>query len=155
MNIRDVMSSPVIRVKPETKVSEALQVMMASKVGGLPIVNDRNHVVGILTHGDILRRARRHHPLAFDFLLYSVVIIEQDQEVHERLERLLTRSVEKMCTSKVITCSPDDQAIDVAGLMIDHRVRRVPVVSARGVLVGIVTRGDLTRALWEEHTRQG
>jgi CBS domain-containing protein len=153
MLIRDVMSAPVIKVRPETKVSEALQVMMDHRIEGVPVVDDRNQVVGVLTYADLLRRVRRQHPRAMDFMMFAVVIREEDQDVVERVRRILDLPLDQICTHDVVTCLPDDHVADVAGLMVDHRIKRVPVVSAQGVLIGIVTRSDIMRAIWQDSAR--
>lgn len=152
VQIRDLMHN-CIRVRPDIKVGEALRVMVEKQVDGVPVVDDRNQVVGILTYADLLRFARRHHPRLMDFFMYAVVIEEEDDDVRSRFERILNLPIGQVCTHHVVTCRPDDEASDVAGLMVDHRIKRVPVVNDSGALVGVVGRDDLIRAIWEAYTR--
>lgn len=155
MDIPSVMNSGVVRVRPETKVADALRVMMDHRIDGLPVVDDTNQVVGIITYADLLRRGRRHHPRAIDFLTFAVVIQDEEDGVRERFQRMLDEPVMSICTKNVITCHLDDDVVDVAGLMVDYRIKRVPVVSEGGVLVGIVSRDDLLHAIWRAYALPG
>jgi CBS domain-containing protein len=154
MFVRDVMSTPVIKVCPAAKVSKALRLMMEHHIDGVPVVDDRNQVIGVLTYADLLRRVRRQHPRAVDFMMFAVVIREEDQDVVEKVRRVLDMTVGEICIRNVVTCLPDDHVADVAGLMVDRRVKRIPVVSEQGVLVGIVTRSDVMRAIWKDSETQ-
>ncbi|HLN60139.1 MAG TPA: CBS domain-containing protein [Symbiobacteriaceae bacterium] len=153
MLVRDVMTTPVIRVRLGAKVCEALRVMVEHKVDGVPVVDDRNHVQGVLTYADLLRRGRRQHPRALDFFMFAVVLEEEDQEVYARLKRILDLPVEQVATREVISCSPGDHLADVAGVMVDNGIKRMPVVAENGSLVGILSRGDLMRALYAQFER--
>jgi CBS domain-containing protein len=149
MVIRDIMTTRVVRVAPGTKVCEALRVMLEHKVDGVPVVDDRNQVVGVLTYADLLRRARRQHPRALDFFMFALVLEEDDNELHARMRRMLELPVEQVCTKDVVACSPDDHLGDVAGVMVDNGIKRMPVLSEHGALVGIVSRGDMMRAMYQ------
>lgn len=153
MLVRDVMTTPVIRVRLGAKVSDALRVMVEHKVDGVPVVDDRNHVQGVLTYADLLRRGRRQHPRALDFFMFAVVLEEEDQEVYARLKRILDLPVEQICTKDVICCSPGDHLADMAGVMVDNGIKRMPVVAENGRLVGILSRGDIMRALYAQVER--
>lgn len=155
MLVRKVMTRPVVCISVEATVADALELMLSRKVDGLPIVDDDNVVVGIITIADLLRRVRRQHPLAFGvFFAPWYYYVEGYEEASERVKRLLEMPVTEVCTRTVITCSPDAHVADVAGLMVDHRIKRVPVVKEDGQLVGIVSRSDIMRALWERYGKK-
>lgn len=149
MRIADIMTAPVIRVHPDTLVSEALRVMMEHRVDGVPVVDDRNQVTGILTYADLLRHGRRQHPRALDFFMFAMVVEEEESDVYDRVRRILEMPVSQICVHEVITCLPDDLVTEVAGLMVDNGIKRVPVVSEHGYLVGIVARSDVMRGIWQ------
>lgn len=155
MLVHKVMTRPVVCISPEATVADALELMLSKKVDGLPIVDDDNRVVGIITIADLLRRVRRQHPLAFGvFFAPWYYYVEGYTEAAERVKRLLEMPVTEVCTHTVITCGPDGHVADVAGLMVDYRIKRVPVVEEDGRLVGIVSRSDIMRALWERYGKK-
>ena len=116
---KDIMSSPVITVRAETTVDEALGLMLQKNVSGLPVVDDENHVVGIISQFDLLK------PL------------------YDQLQ-LTSTSVTRYMSSKVHTVNEDDFLIDVAQVFITYPIRRVPVVKD-GKLVGVISRRDIVR----------
>lgn len=148
MQVKDVMSSTVIRVCAEARVADAVALMQEHRVDGLPVVDDRNLVVGILTNADLLQRVRRQGPFTFNCMLYAFVYCEEDEAVLERIRCLLESPITKLYTRNVITCQPEEHLADVAGRLVDHRLKRLPVVTAHGRLVGMLSRGDVMRAIW-------
>lgn len=152
MLVGKVMTRPVVCISPDATVADALELMMSRKVDGLPIVDDENRVVGIITMADLLRRVRRQHPLAFGVFFTPIYYyVEGYAEATERVKRLMQMPVTEVCTRTVITCGPDGHLADAAGLMVDHRIKRLPVVTEDGQLVGILSRSDVMRALWERY----
>lgn len=151
MFVHQVMTKPVVCISPEATVGEALSLMLERKVDDLPIVDDTNRVVGIITFADVLRRVRRQHPLAINIFFTPFYYVEGYEEATERVKRLMELPVTEVCTRSVITCGPEGHLADVAGLMVDHRIKRVPVVTDDGQLLGIISRGDVIRAMWEQY----
>jgi len=116
---KDIMSSPVITVRPETTVDDALGLMLQHHVSGLPVVDAENRIVGIISQFDLLK------PL------------------YDQLQ-LTSTSVTKYMSTKVHTVKDDDFLIDVAEVFISFPIRRVPVVRD-GKLVGVISRRDIVR----------
>jgi CBS domain-containing protein len=150
--VQEVMTNRVIRVCEESKVGDGLRLMMAQHADEMVVVDDSNAVIGIVTCADILRKARRQQMPAVDFLLTAFVYYEEDDEVEERVRKLFETPIAKICTRDVITCTPTDEVADVAGVMVDHRIKRIPVVNEYGSLVGIISRDDVLRAIWQTYT---
>lgn len=155
MQVCEIMSTQVIRISQDTKAIDALRLMVEHRIDGLPIVDDANQVIGIITYADLLRRVRRMNPHAVDLFLFAMLITEEDKTVEERVKRILQQPVSKLCTRHVVTCTPDENVADIAGLMVDHRVKRLPVVESEEHprLVGIISRHDIMRAIWEQNQK--
>lgn len=122
MRIADVLRSKgtdVVTVTTTDTVGEVLRLLAQKNLGALPVV-DGMHLVGIVSERDIVRR------------------------LHSDGADLLTATVADVMTADVVTCSPDDQAADLARVMTDRRVRHLPVV-IDGALAGIVSIGDLVK----------
>ena len=123
MRIRDVVAAKaeqrVITVTPSTTVRELLGSLAEHNVGALVVSGDGEHVDGIVSERDVVRR------------------LHADPD-------LLTASVESIMTTDVHTCEPDDQLDDLMSLMTQRRIRHVPVCDG-GKLVGIVSIGDVVK----------
>ena len=143
----DIMTRDVAVVHPETTLLDALKVMAARRVSGLPVADQHGTLVGMMSEGDVLgwhegfseREARWFDLLSEGFEL-APDFLREVQEQH--------RKVKAVMSSNPITVTETTPAREIASLMHAHGIKRVPVMRD-GKLVGIVTRADLVRALAE------
>ncbi|SEO83446.1 CBS domain-containing protein [Trujillonella endophytica] len=133
MQVRDVMTRQVVTVGPETSVKYAGEVLAEHGFAALPVVDDESRLVGIVAEADVLRDR-----------------VPRDPRLHLRREteedRVLPLLVRGVMTDGVRTVDPTADVSDVAGLLVEERLRSVPVVDGEQ-LVGIVSRRDLLKAL--------
>lgn len=120
MNAADVMTRPVWTVEPSTTVRAASALLVDHGFSALPVVRQGGALVGVVS--------------AYDLLLVNL-----DQEASATVEQVMTTRV----TSAPLTATPSE----LASAMLGHRLRCLPVVDARGAVVGVVSRGDLLRVL--------
>jgi len=128
-------------VTPETPLVQAIRLMTRYKVSGVPVVGPGGHVVGILTEGDLLRRAEigtAEKPASW---LKSFFLAGRAAE-----DYVLThgRRVSEVMTADVVTVTSDTPLADAIQLMLRHHVKRLPVVY-NGHLRGIISRADVVR----------
>lgn len=140
MRVKDVMTTAVLTVRPDTMLKDAAALMTERGISGLPVVDLGGQVVGVLSEGDILfkeagQKARR----PFVDRLLSLPPSEVEA-------KFLAATVGEAMTSPALTISPRRPLTQVASTMIERGVKRLPVVDEMGNLVGIVTRADLVRA---------
>ncbi len=142
MNASDIMTRNVVTVTRDTPIREAIRLMLAHKISGLPVI-DGGKAVGVLTEGDLLRRSelateRRHWPW-LDFLLGPGRSASEYVRTHGR-------TCGDLMSHDVISVSPDAPLAEIVELMERRRIKRLPVIE-HGVLQGIVSRPDLLAAL--------
>jgi CBS domain-containing protein len=141
----DLMTRDVAVVHPETSLLEAVKLMATRRISGLPVVDDDGTVVGMLTEGDLVRwhegyteRQARWLDMLADGFELAPAFVEGIREQN--------RKVKNVMTSGVTTVTEGVPARDVAHLMYERDIKRVPVLRD-GELVGILARSDLVRAL--------
>lgn len=143
MKISDIMTHPVITVTAETTVAEAAELMIGHRISGLPVVDAAGEVAGIVTEGDLLRRAEtgteRRRARWLEFLIAPGRLASEYAHANGR-------RVGEVMTDAVVSVGPDDAVADLIDLMERRRIKRVPVID-QGRLVGIVSRANLVRAL--------
>ncbi|TNE40454.1 MAG: CBS domain-containing protein [Sphingomonadales bacterium] len=157
MLVRDLMTAPVVSVRESAPIVDALQLMLESKVSGLPVINDDNRLVGIVTEGDFLRRFElgtqtRHNRLAELFSGTAKLAQEYVRNSGRRVGDVMTR--------KVFTIESHASLDELVDMMTRHHIKRVPVVETSR-MVGMVSRSDFLRMLLrtlteaDQHTPAG
>lgn len=143
MKIREVMTTEVVTVKPETALKEAAALLAERGISGLPVVDDDGAVVGILSEADILVKegGAESRDGLFGWLFDTDFTIER---------KLRARTVGDAMSTPAITIGPDRPVHEAAARMVGDAVNRLPVVEKDGRLVGLVSRADLVRAFTRE-----
>jgi CBS domain-containing protein len=154
MKIEDAMEVNVVKFKSTDKIVDVAQVLRNNKISGAPVVNEENHVIGILSEGDIMRMLEFHSPkinlilpAPLDLIELPVKMKHEMDELAEDMERASSVLIGDIMTKKVVTISKDAQIADAAELMDSHHIKRLPVVDENHKLIGIVTRGDIIGAM--------
>ncbi|MBE9067229.1 CBS domain-containing protein [Leptolyngbya cf. ectocarpi LEGE 11479] len=148
--VKDLMTLNPVTVKPLDLVETVLKRLEENHVSGLPVVNDDNKVVGIISEADLLFKERPIQlPLYLNFL-GTLVYLDPPGRFQQQLKKSLGILVQDVMTSHAITITPKTPIAKAANLMIGKRVNRLPVVDNQKQLVGIITREDLLKALRED-----
>lgn len=145
MMASDFMVTPVIKVLEEDTVRTVLDKMVTNRISGMPVVNHRNQIVGYISDGDIMRKIGKQSPIVFESFLFTAVYMDQDN-TEIKFRNLIGRNVMKVATSNVVTVEADAEIGEIAAILGRKRIKKVPVVR-NGVVVGIISRGDIIRAI--------
>jgi CBS domain-containing protein len=137
------MSSPVFEVTPETSVARVIELMVGERISGLPVVDASGVLVGIVSEGDLIRRAELGTATCrFNWL----ECLAAPPWLAERYAVAHGSKVGDIMTKDVKTVSETASIPEAAATMSRHGVKRLPV-TRDGRVIGIVTRADLVRAL--------
>lgn len=143
MNVADVMTQEVISIGPQSTVPDAARLMMKEGISGLPVIGDGGVLLGIVTEGDLLRRAElgteKFRPHWLEFIVGPAMTAAEYVQAH-------ARRVRDVMTRPVIIATEDMPLEKAVELMEKRRVKRLPVVREARV-VGMLTRANLVRAL--------
>lgn len=150
MKVRKIMKRKVVTVGPRDSVARVLKLFSSKRISGVPVVED-GKVVGMVTEGDIIAKLDVGSPRVRmasspDFLLL-MASLKGAKEAGEKARALGTLSVSEIMTREVFVAGPESTINEVAGIMQEKGVNRVPVIDGRGRMVGIVARQDIVRAL--------
>ena len=145
MQVKDTMCSEVKTCKPDTSIKEIATIMCFNKISGLPVVDDDNNVVGVISEKDILcsmfpdMRELVESGAKTDF-----------EEMEKDYSSVLGKNVEDLMTKVVATVSPDMPILRAASMMWVRKIRRIPVTTEDNKLVGILSMGDVHKAVFQE-----
>jgi CBS domain-containing protein len=138
----DVMTSPVITVRPDATVKEIASLMLAHHISGLPVVSAGNEVIGIVTETDLLHKERG--PLVPDGRLrHAFRSLHRGRDLRKKAGGL---TASDLMSAPPITVDEAAPLHEIAALMVRRAINRVPVMRD-GRLVGIVSRADIVQAL--------
>jgi len=144
--VRDVMSTNVISVRPDSSVPEAADVLADNRIATLPVIDETGKLVGVMRDDDLLAsEAKVHVPTFINFLGLGVPFPGEMKHLEHELKKVAGASVRDVMNDDPPTIKPDQTLEDVATLMHETNVNSVPVVDDDGKVVGIVTRADLVR----------
>lgn len=151
MLVKEIMSHPVITVTPEDTVEQCAKLLLDNNISGLPVVDSSGQVVGIITEGDLIRRASRIKAPGYLEILGGIIYLGSPKKFVHELQRAMAVKVEEMMTREVIAVAPEDTLETASTLMVQKKVSRLPVVD-NGKLVGIVSRRDIMASLYDEQS---
>lgn len=120
--VHEIMTRDMVTISPDAPISDAIELLLARRVSGLPVVDSSGKLVGILTE-------------------FALLALAYDANVAEH-------KVSDHMTCDVLTVDTNDTVNKVADLCIVHRVRRLPVLE-KGQLVGLVSRRDVLDSLYK------
>ena len=149
MIVRDLMTHDVISVRTSTSVNDVAKLMHQHDVSGIPVLDDEDRLVGIVTELDMIVRNGRLEMPAFVQILDASIPLEMPGHLRSRMRHILGTRAEDVMTPDVRTVAPDTLVEDLVDLMVKHRVNPVPVLE-EGRLAGIVSRSDIIRMMAAE-----
>jgi CBS domain-containing protein len=142
----DIMTQPVTTVARHTNIAEIASLLATKHFSAVPVCDQDNKLLGIVSENDILKPFRESVRIRRDWWLG--VIAEGEELPQDFLDyiRQDSRTAGDVMVQKVITVEESTSLPEIAELMVEHAIKRVPVLRD-GKLVGIVSRADLVAAI--------
>jgi CBS domain-containing protein len=143
MRAHDIMTHNVITIGPDATLADAAGLMLANHFSGLPVVDAKGELVGIVTERDFLRRqeleTQRKRPRWLEFILGP-------DRMAEDYVKTAGRKVREVMTRDLYTAAEDTPLADIVRLMERNHIKRVPIVRD-GKIVGMVSRQNFVQAV--------
>ncbi|AZB72947.1 CBS domain-containing protein [Synechococcus elongatus] len=146
--VADFMTRDPIAVKPQTPLTEAIRILADKHISGLPVVDEAGQLVGVISETDLMwRESGVPTPPPYIQVLDSFIYLENPARYEKELHKALGETVAEVMTAKPLTIAADRPLPDAARLFNDRKVHRLFVLSGDQQLVGVLTRGDIIRAM--------
>jgi len=147
--VRDLMVAEVLTFGPDDSVQDAMRTLVMRDIDAAPVIDADGYVVGSLSTGDLIVEEANIPLPAVITLLGGVLELPKSKKKYEHdLGKALGASVSEVMQQGVVAVlSPDDTLETAATVMHDEDLDRVPVCDEEGHLIGIVSRGDIVRAI--------
>lgn len=142
MRARDIMTTSVVTVSPETDIAEAVKLMLERQISGVPVIDASGRLIGILTEGDLMRRAELVTGRQ-SWWINPISSPEQEAKAYVKAHGLKVKDV---MTKEVVTINEQEPLDRIAMVFEERGIKRTPVLRS-GKVVGIVSRANLLRSL--------
>lgn len=144
---KNIMTKNPITFTPTMSVKEAAKILAEKDIGGAPVLDNNGRLVGIVTESDlIVQDVRLRFPTYIELLDGYLYLPGSLEHFEEEFKKAIGAEVADVMTMEVITVDEGTSIEDIATLMVEEDIGRVPVMSGDRV-VGIVTKGDIVRAI--------
>jgi len=140
IRVKDLMTASPSRVSPSTSLSEVTRLMLSSIFNGVPVVDNEDRPIGIITQEDLICRAKM--PMRLGLLAES-----GRERVDTVLDSLQSGKAEEIMTRPVVFVEEDGFATEAVNLMIEKGLKRLPVLDKKGKLAGMLSRVDIFSAI--------
>jgi len=141
----DIMTKDVITAKNETTIEELARLLIDHKISGVPVVDDDNKLIGIVTENDLIKKNKRFH-IPTIVRLFDAYFLLDSGKVEDEIKKMVATTVGEICTKKVLSISEDTTLEEIATIMAEKHIHLLPVLKDNEV-VGIVGKADVVRSM--------
>ena len=146
---KDIMTTDVIVAKTDDSIANVATLLIKEKIGGLPVVDENNKVVGIISETDIMQKEIDiESPRVLNFF-QGLIFLDDIKKLEDDMKKVAAYKVEDLMSKDIITVNENDSFDYVANVMIKKSINRVPVVDKENFLKGIICRYDIIKAMYD------
>ena len=138
--VGDVMTKKVITARADADIHELSALLSKNRISGLPVVDEENYVIGVVSEADILFMAGMERGHTFKDVLRHILGEPLPKRTHGN-------RINDIMSSRAITTRPEADIKEVAGILESKKIKRLPVVDSENRLLGIISRADLVGAM--------
>lgn len=146
--LASIMETDPYTISATASMGDAMRELVARKVGGMPVVDERERGVGYLSDGDVMRYLADQRPVATG--AYALIEAANGETVDDRLRELVKLPVGDVATDGLVTLRADASLKDACALLAQHKLKKVPVVEGERI-IGTVNRSDVLRYAMETY----
>lgn len=143
---KDIMCKTVITVEKDTPISELSDLFVEYNINGIPVVDDKEKVIGIVTQGDLIEQNKNLHIPTVITLFDAVLFLDSEKKFESDVKKLTGNKVEDIYSPDAVTVSVDTPISEIATIMAEKDIHTLPVLDDKK-LVGIIGKLDLIRGM--------
>ncbi|HKJ99444.1 MAG TPA: CBS domain-containing protein [Desulfotignum sp.] len=142
----DIMETNIISVTPDTDTPSAVRILLDNHINGVPVVNDKEELVGILCQSDLIFQQKEMPVPPIFTILDSIFPLSSSKKINEEFRKIAATTVAQAMVKKVVSVAPDTPVSEIASLMVEKHFHTIPVVKNKK-LVGIIGKEDVLNTL--------
>ena len=153
LKAKDIMTQDVVCVFPETEVSQAAKLLIEKHFNGLPVVDKKGRLVGIICQSDLVFQQKKIPIPSVFTLMDSIISLSSPRRIEKEVEKMAALTVAQAMTPDPIFVDPETSLEEIATIMVKDNLHTLPVVE-KGKLAGIIGKEDVLRTLLSEEKKQ-
>lgn len=142
----DIMETNIICVTPDTDIPKAVAILLDNHVNGVPVINDKEELVGILCQSDLIFQQKEMPVPPIFTILDSIFPLSSSKKIDEEFRKIAATTVAQAMVKDVVSVAPDTPVSEIASLMVEKHFHTIPVVKNKK-LVGIIGKEDVLKTL--------
>ena len=146
MLVSDIMTRSPKTVSPDAKLQEVASIMCLYRIPALPVIDEDGKLVGNISEMDLLRNLL---PTLEDIMAGDAAL--EIERMKSNYSTSMKQCVSDMMVKNPVSVSPDQHVLKATAKMTSHRFRRIPVTDSDGKLVGVMSLGDVHKAIFQSH----
>ena len=141
------MTSGVVTVSTETSVKELATILLERNISGVPVLDENDNLVGIVTESDLIFQNKRIHVPPVITILDSFLFLDNPDRMEQELKKIAGATVRDICSEDVVTILPTTPLDEIATIMTEQKIHTLPVVNGDSEMIGIVGKKDIIRTI--------
>ena len=146
LTAKDIMTKSVTTVGAATTIEELARILMEHKISGVPVVDDNENLIGIVTENDLISRDKRLHIPTVMRLFDSFIMLESPGKIEKEIKRMTAITVNDIYTKEAITVTEGTPVQDIATIMSEKRFILFLLLKEKKIL-GIIGKIDLIKGI--------
>jgi CBS domain-containing protein len=146
MLVSDIMTKSPKTVSPDMKLQEVASIMCLYRIPALPVIDEDGKLVGNISEMDLLKNLL---PTMEDIMAGEATM--EIERMIPNYSSSMKKSVKDFMVKNPVSVSPDMHILKATAKMTSHRFRRIPVTEADGTLIGVMSLGDMHKAIFQYH----
>ena len=142
LKVKDFMVHNVISVNKNTSIRDVLNLLVENHIDGVPVVDNYNNLIGIISDGDIIRYLSPKEELFLDFV-YTILVDEGESGQSVVTEKINKTVANMMHQKHLYTVKEDDTFEKAIRILSHHHFKQLPVLDLNNKVIGLITRGDI------------
>ncbi len=143
---KDIMQKNIISLSPDTKIPDAVEILLKNHINGVPVVDANGEIIGILCQSDLIFQ-QKDIPIPPIFaILDSIFPLSSSKSLDAQFQKMAATKVAQAMVKEVTTVTPDTPVSGIASLMVEKHFHTIPVVEGKK-LVGIIGKEDILKTL--------
>lgn len=152
MFVRDLMTTNVVSVNPDTSVNEVADILHQRHFTGVPVVDSQNILLGVIMERDFITSDSKLYLPTYIKLLQDVDFNHGDKKfVSDEANEIINAKAKDIMNTQLVTARPETNLQELAELFATKRVNPIPVIDNAHKLVGVISRSDLIKLFSPKH----